>query len=131
VIDAAWWWGGFYKGTLAQFEAAATLKPSRHIALSVQAERNTVALPEGSFTTDLLTLEADYNVTANLSWANLAQYDNASMVAGLQSRFRWILQPGNDLFLIINRGWRRPLGESRFEPLFDRASAKLQYTLRF
>ena len=82
-------------------------------------------------TTDILTLKADYNVTANLSWANLAQYDNESMVAGLQSRFRWILQPGNDLFLIINRGWLRTLDESRFQPLFDRASVKLQYTVRF
>jgi hypothetical protein len=53
------------------------------------------------------------------------------MVAGWQSRFRWILQPGTDLFLIINRGWRRTLDESRFEPLFDRASTKFQYTVRF
>jgi hypothetical protein len=131
VIDMAWWWGGFYGGTLDQLEFGATLKPSRHVALSVQAERNTVALPEGLFTTDILALKADYNVTPNLSWANLAQYDNESSVAGWQSRFRWILQPGNDLFLIINRGWRRTLDESRFEPLFDRASAKLQYTFRF
>ena len=49
----------------------------------------------------------------------------------MQSRFRWILQPGNDLFLTVNRGWRRTLDESRFEPVFDRASAKLQYTVRF
>ena len=131
VVDAAWWWGGFYGGTLQQLEFGATLKPSRYVALSVQAGRNSVALPEGSFQTDILTLKADYNLTPNLSWANLAQYDNESRVAGLQSRFRWILQPGNDLFLIINRGWRRTLDESRFEPLFDRASAKLQYTVRF
>src|SRR6185295_17633173 len=131
VIDAAWWWGGFYGGTLEQLEFGATLKPSRHLALSLQAQRNTVDLPQGSFNTDLLTLKVDYNATPNLSWANLAQYDNESRVAGLQSRFRWILQPGNDLFVIINRGWQRTLNESRFEPVFDRASAKLQYTIRF
>lgn len=91
--------------------------------MSVQTERNTVTLPEGSFNTTPLTLMADYNATPNLSWAHLAQYDNESRVAGLQSRFRWILQPGNDLFLIINRSWRRTLDESRFEPLFDRVSA--------
>ena len=99
--------------------------------MSAQAERNRVALPEGSFTTDILTLKVDFNVTPNLSWANLAQYDDESSVAGLQSRFRWILQPGNDLFLIFNRGWLRTLNDSRFEPLFDRSSAKLQYTVRF
>jgi hypothetical protein len=131
VIDTALGWGGFYGGTLEQIEFGATLKASRYLALSVQADRNTVTLPEGSFNTNVLTLRADYNLTPNLSWANLAQYDNESMIAGLQSRFRWILQPGNDLFLVLNRGWLRTLDESRFEPLFDRASAKLQYTVRF
>jgi len=131
VIDAAWWWGGFYRGTLEQLAFGATLKPSRHVALALRAERNTVDLPQGSFNTDIVTLKVDYNATPNLSWANLAQYDNESRVAGVQSRFRWILQPGNDLFVILNRGWRRTLEESHFEPLFDRASAKLQYTVRF
>jgi hypothetical protein len=88
-------------------------------------------LPEGLFVTQILTVRADYNVTPNLSWANLMQYDNESRVAGLQSRFRWILQPGNDLFLVLNRGWQRSLTDDRFEQLFDRASAKLQYTFRF
>lgn len=131
VIDAAVWWGGFYGGTLEQVALGATFKPSKHVALSVHGERDAATLPEGSFQTDLLTLKADYNITANLSWANLAQYDNESRVVGLQSRFRWILQPGNDLFLTVNRGWRRTLDEGRFEPVFDRVSAKLQYTIRF
>ena len=131
VIDGALWWGGFYGGSLQQIEFGATIKPSRHVALSLQAERNAVTLPQGSFNTVVLLLKADSSVTPNLSWANLAQYDNESRVAGLQSRFRWILQPGNDLFLILNRGWQRTLNEERFEPLFDRASAKLQYTVRF
>jgi hypothetical protein len=49
----------------------------------------------------------------------------------LQSRFRWILRPGNDLFLVLNRGWVRSLDDNHFEPSFDRGSAKLQYTFRF
>jgi hypothetical protein len=130
VIDAAWSWGGFYSGTLHQLAVGATLKPSRHVAVSIQAERNAVVLPQGSFETDTVTFHADYNFTADLSWANLAQYDNESRVAGFQSRFRWILQPGNDLFLTLNRGWRRTLDDGRFEPVVDRASAKLQYTIR-
>jgi hypothetical protein len=131
VVDAAVWWGGFYAGTRRQLELGLTLKPSTHVALSLQTERNDVHLPEGSFYTQVLTLRADYNFTPNVSWANLAQYDNQSRIAGLQSRFRWILQPGNDLFLVVNRGWVRTLDDPRFEPSFDRGSAKLQYTFRF
>ena len=31
----------------------------------------------------------------------------------VQSRFRWILQPGNDLFLVLNRGWFRTFDGGR------------------
>ena len=60
----------------------------------------------------------------------LAQYDNESRLLGFQSRFRWILKPGNDLFVVINRGWAKTLDGS-FDSSFDRASSKLQYTFRF
>ena len=131
VVDAALWWGGFYAGTRRQLELGLTMKPSTHVALSLRTERNDVALPQGSFYTEIVTIRADYNFTANVSWANLAQYDNESRIAGLQSRFRWILQPGNDLFLVLNRGWYRTVDDPRFEPSFDRGSAKFQYTFRF
>ena len=131
VVDAAWWWGGFYGGTLRQLELGVTLKPNTHVALSAGAERNDIVLPQGQFHTEIFTLRADYNFTPNVSWANLTQYDSESRIAGWQSRFRWILRPGNDLFLVVNRGWYRTLDEDRFEPRFDRESAKLQYTFRF
>jgi hypothetical protein len=131
VMNDAWSWGGFYGGTLRQLDVAFTLKTGTHVALSAQAQRNDVVLPQGRFSTQILTLRADYNFTPNISWANLSQYDDQSRGAGLQSRFRWILQPGNDLFLVLNRGWQRSLTDDRFEPLFDRGSAKLQYTFRF
>ena len=131
VVDAALWWGGFYAGSRRQLELGLTLKPNTHVALSLRTERNDVTLPEGAFYTQIVTVRADYNFTPNISWANLIQYDNESRIAGLQSRFRWILQPGNDLFLVLNRGWYRTLDDNRFEPSFDRGSAKLQYTFRF
>jgi hypothetical protein len=65
-----------------------------------------------------------------VSWSNLVQYDNQSRELGGQSRFHWILEPGRDLFIVLNRGWiRTPSGV--FLPNFDSASAKLQYTVRF
>jgi Domain of unknown function (DUF5916)/Carbohydrate family 9 binding domain-like len=131
VIDAALWWGGFYNGTRRQIEFGVTLKPNTHVALSAQTERNDVELPQGTFYTQIITARADYNFSPDVSWANLVQYDNESRIAGLQGRFRWILRPGNDVFLVLNRGWVRSLDDNRFEPSFDRGSAKLQYTFRF
>jgi len=130
VVDAAVWWGGFYAGNRRQLDLGLTLKPNTHVALSLRTERNDVTLPQGSFYTQIVTVRAEYNFTANVSWQNLQQYDNESRLLSVQSRFRWILKPGNDLFVVVNRGWVRVLDGS-FQSTFDRASSKLQYTFRF
>ena len=41
------------------------------------------------------------------------------------------LETGNDLFVVVNRGWVKTFDDSRFEPSFERGSSKLQYTFRF
>jgi hypothetical protein len=74
-------------------------------------------------------MRVDLNLSPDLSWANLVQYDSESRLLGLQSRFRWIVRPGNDLFLVVNRGWTRP-EEGRLVPEFDRGTLKLQATWR-
>ena len=131
VVDAAWWWGGFYAGTRRQLELGITLKPNTHVALSARTERNDVVLPQGTFFTQIFTIRADYNFTANVSWATLTQYDNESRIAGVQSRFRWILQPGNDLFFAVTQGWIQEDNDTlRFRAQDGKISAKFQYTFR-
>src|SRR5438094_8293611 len=130
VIDATYWWGGFYDGTRKQTGLGLTLKPNAHLSIAVRADRNDVVLREGRFYTQVVTARADYNFTPNVSWQNLQQYDNESRLLSFQSRFRWILRPGNDLFFVVNRGWVKTF-DDRFESTFDRVSSKLQYTLRF
>jgi Domain of unknown function (DUF5916) len=129
VVDFAFRYGGFYGGRLRQFQPALTLKPNMHLALVFQMERDEASLPQGNFVTQLFSGRLNYNFSPNVTWSNLAQYDSESRLLGFQSRFRWIVRPGNDLFLVIGRGWfRRQDGE--YVPSFDKGSAKLQYTLR-
>ena len=130
VIDVAYWWGGFYDGTRKQTGLGLTLKPNAHVSIALRGDRNDITLREGRFYTQVLTARADYNFTPNVSWQNLEQYDNETRLLSFQSRFRWILRPGNDLFLVVNRGWETRL-DGAFESMFDHASSKLQYTFRF
>lgn len=130
VVDAAWWWGGFYNGTLRQLEAGLTVKPNRHLILAGTLDQNDVRLPHGRFRTRIVSGRTDINLSPNLSWATIIQYDSESRLLGAQSRFRWILRPGNDLFLVINRGWLKS-EDGEFLPRFERGTAKLQYTFRF
>jgi hypothetical protein len=130
IVEASCFWGGFYTGTRRDIELGVTVKPSAHIFVSVQYEQNDVSLAEGDFRVHVATLAADYNFSPNVAWANLLQYDSESRVLGVQSRFRWIIKPGSDLFLVINRGWYRNEWDNRYERRYDKASVKLQYTFR-
>jgi hypothetical protein len=130
VAEASYFWGDFFTGTRRDVELGVTVKPNSHVYLSLQYERNDVSLAEGDFRVHVATLKADYNFSANVSWANLLQYDSESRVLGVQSRFRWIIKPGSDLFLVINRGWYRNDWDNRYERRYDKGSVKLQYTFR-
>jgi hypothetical protein len=130
VVNAEAMFGNFYNGTRRDLELGLTLKPSYHLLLGLGAVRADVNLVQGKFFTQLFYLQANYNFTPNISWANLIQYNNESRILGFQTRFRWILRPGNDLFLVLNRGWFKTY-EHDYVSSFDRGTVKLQYTFRF
>jgi hypothetical protein len=91
-----------------------------------------VDLAEGRFETRLYRLVADTQFSPFMYLVNNVQYDSVSRVLGWQSRFRWILKPGNDIFFVYTHNWIDPLDPaSRFATLNRRAAAKAVYTKRF
>jgi hypothetical protein len=129
VLDLAFRWGSFYRGRLRQYQPAVTLKPNTHVRVVLQMERDEGFLPQGRFVIQLFSGRFDYNLSPDIAWSSLMQYDNQSRSLGLQGRFRWILRPGDDLFLVVSRGWFRRF-DGDYVPSFDQGSAKLQYTIR-
>jgi hypothetical protein len=123
-------WGSYYNGTRKSVELELTLKPNDRIYFSLGSDRNDISLKQGSFFTQIFSGQVDYNFSSNISWSNLVQYDNASRIFGFQSRFRWILVPGSDLYLVMNRGWLRTFDRD-FISTYDQGTVKLQYTFRF
>jgi hypothetical protein len=123
-------WGSFYDGDLMRIGAGLALKPSPHLQLSAEGEWSRGSLPAGDFTAEVFTGRLDLNFTPNLGWSNLVQYDSDSRELGFQSRLRWRLRPGSDIFVVFNRGWLRE-EDGRFRGYFDSGSAKVQHTFRF
>jgi hypothetical protein len=64
-----------------------------------------------------------------LEGSSISQYDNLSRFAGLNTRFRWIITPGTDLYLVYNQNWQDYL--ERMETLETQAILKMTYTNRF
>ena len=66
-----------------------------------------------------------------IALVNNVQYDSVSGVLGWQSRFRWILKPGRDVYVVYTQNWQDDPVRDRFMTLDRRAAAKALYTFRF
>jgi hypothetical protein len=122
--------GSFFSGTRRSFAGEVALRKDEHLTASFQLERNWLSLKEGDFNTSLMMVRLDYAATPFISVANFVQYDTESANVGLQSRFRWILTPGNELFVVLNHAWQEDLFD-RFESAQTRFRVKVNYTFRF
>ena len=124
-------WGDFWSGKAEEVQAGLTFKLPPWLTLSLNANRTSARLPEGDFTATIVTARVDYSASPRLSVSSLIQYDDRSRNLGWQSRLRWTLQPGNDLFFAFNQGWIHDEGDLRFRPADRKVSAKFQYSFRF
>lgn len=126
-------WGGFFSGTRREMALEVGVRPRPGVTLNLSTEWNTVSLREGGFKTRLHRVVADTQFSPFMYLVNTVQYDSVSRVLGYQSRFRWIVTPGNDVFFVFTQNWvdRTPDGSSSFQTLDRRLAAKVSYTRRF
>ena len=128
--------GGFWDGDRKQASIGLTVRPNPGWSLNANLERNDVELPRGSFTTDLVRFGGGWDVSPWVSMIGNVQYDNVSKIVGLFARMRWIVRPGNDLFLVYTHNWQN-LGTGLLDrdrdliTLSRGGSMKLNYSYRF
>jgi hypothetical protein len=121
--------GEFFDGTRTDWSAGVVWRPSPRFNGSAAYEETHADLPGGEFTTRLAQLRANVNFSPTLAWTNFAQWDNESDSYGLNSRLRWILEPGREVRVALNRSWEEH--EDSVVPTFAELAVKLEYTLRF
>jgi hypothetical protein len=123
--------GDFYSGSRAERAFNLTVRARPGLIVGFNGEWNTVKLPEGHFSTRLYRLNLETQFTPYIALVNSVQYDSQSAVLGWQSRFRWILTPGNDLYVVYTHNWLDDRINNRFSTLDRRAASKVLYTYRF
>ena len=127
--------GGFWDGDRTRANARISFRPNPGVSVSTNFEHNTVTLPRGNFDANVYEVEGQWNANQWISVTNQVRYDNDSDIVGLFARMRWIVRPGNDVFLVYTHNWRN-LGE---DILNDRdlitlsrgGAVKASYTYRF
>lgn len=130
AIDTAAEVGRFYSGDRRRLNAEIGIRPRRGLVLLLYTEWNRIDLPQGKFTTRLYRTILDMHFNPRASLTNNLQYDSVSTVLGWQSRFRWIVTPGNDLYLVYNHNWLNDPILDRFSTLDRRAASKIVFTYR-
>ncbi|MCH8818740.1 MAG: hypothetical protein IIB03_00275 [Acidobacteria bacterium] len=125
--------GNFFSGSRREFSVNLSIRPRPGVVVRLESEWNRINLEEGRFQTRLYRIVADTQFSPWIQLANKIQYDSVSRVVGWQSRFRWILTPGNDLYVVYLHNWQDdPLDPlNGFQTLDRSAATKVIYTHRF
>ncbi|MCZ6694536.1 MAG: DUF5916 domain-containing protein [Bacteroidetes bacterium] len=121
--------GEFWSGNQTRYQVGLTLRPLSGINLSTEYIYTKVDLKEGKFNTNLVRFNGSFDFTPSISFTTNIQFDNLSELLGINNRFRWIVTPGSDIFLVYNHNW---LNEPNELVTLERiATLKITYTHRF
>ena len=123
--------GDFYSGTRRQFTSTLNVRMRPGHMVYLTGEWNDVKLREGSFVSNVYRVITETQFSPFLFIVNNLQFDTVSRVAGWQSRFRWIMKPGNDLHVVYTHNWLEDPIQDRFSSLDRRIASKVLYTHRF
>ena len=103
--------GGGFRGGRLELTPQVSVDPGLSL--------NWIDLPEGQFTTKLVTTRTTYTVTPSMFVSALVQYNSSNDSLGANIRFRWEYQPGSELFVVYNE--QRDTLSPRFPELENRA----------
>jgi len=123
--------GTFFSGTRKEVTARVGFRPRPGVTVNFDNEWNRISLNEGRFDTFLHRLVVDTQFSPWLYLVNNVQFDSVSDLMGWQSRLRWIVTPGNDLFVIYTHNWLDSNQFDRFVTQDRRGAAKFVFTHRF
>ena len=125
--------GDFFSGNRQEAAVTLAFRPRKGVVVRLTSEWNRINLAEGRFYTRLYRVTADTQFNPWIQLSNNIQYDSVSDLLGWQSRFRWILTPGNDLFIVYQHNWLNQESDplDGFQTLDRNLAMKFSFTHRF
>ena len=121
--------GSFYNGTKRSVQfgigggsRGARLELTPQLSVEPNFSINWIDLPEGRFTTQLVTTRTTYTVTPLMFVSALLQYNSSNDSLSTNLRLRWEYSPGSELFVVYNENRDTdPLRPNRFSEFRNRA----------
>ncbi len=119
--------GDFYDGYRRGYSLGTTVRANEHFNVSGNVQFNDIDLPQGAFTTTLVTGRVNYFFNTKVFLNALLQYNTDARQWSSNVRFNVIHRPLSDIFLVYNERRDSQTGE-----MIDRALvAKVTYLIAF
>jgi hypothetical protein len=119
--------GDFYDGYRRGYSVGSTVRANQHFNVSANVQYNDIELPQGAFTTTLITGRVNYFLNTKVFLNALLQYNTDARQWSSNVRFNVIHRPLSDIFLVYNERRNSQTGE-----MIDRAIvAKMTYLIAF
>jgi Domain of unknown function (DUF5916) len=96
--------GGFFGGKRTEVGYWGRIDFGSRFSLEPNIAINWIDLPSNTFTTELVSVRATYNLSPRSFVGALVQYNSEDDSVSTNVRFRWEYQPGSDLFLVYSDG---------------------------
>ena len=122
--------GNWFDGDILRFRSGLTWRPDAHLRMELEYNEDRGSVSGGDFTVRIERLSFDYSLNSEVSLETLIQADNQSDTLGLQARYRWILEDGRELFVVLDSGWRE-LATGAIVQTEQDLTAKIVYAIRF
>ena len=128
-VEVQWRHSDFFTGQRTDYQLGLGARPSRHLELGASYALREIRLPQGNFDLRIGSAKIVYTFSPDLQVSVFGQYDNLSAELGVNFRLKWIVQPGNEMFFIVNQGYDTSF--DRFRPTQNDTSMKAAWTFRF
>ena len=96
--------GSFFGGDRTWLRYGGRIEFSPQFAIEPNIQLNFVDLPQGSFTTRLVSTRVTYTLTPRSFVGALLQYSSSGDSISTNIRYRWEYEPGSDLFIVYSEG---------------------------
>lgn len=130
-VDAyiQWRTGEYLTGHADFYRFNVGWRPSSRLQFALSTGLRDFRLPEGDFKVRLGSAKASFTFSPDLQVSLLGQYDNISRSLGMNFRVKWIKNPGNEFYFIINQGY--DTSDNGYRPTASDVSVKGTWTYRF
>jgi hypothetical protein len=123
--------GTFFDGYQTRIETSVAWRPSRHWLVAPEYIFRDLHMPSGKQEIHLARLRVNVQFTADISWVSLVQWDDVTNNIGINTRFRWIIEDGREIFIVLNQDLDTSddiggIERGRTEPLI-----KIEWAFRF